>query len=414
MQLASRLRLVLSVFLVFTLLVPGASLILTSEPTQAQALTLSELQKKKAQEEQKAKEAAAAAAEQKRLAELAAEKKQQFASQINKLEGAISNTQGSIQATQAEIGQKGQEIAQLESELRKTQDQQDALLRQLYISYLSMPDALSFFSEDNLSQRQLQEAQFNALKKSVAQARDRTVVAKTAVEEHRSNLVQKSDKLQALQEQQTDQKRVMGVAKTNQEALQKDALGAAKRLDQEAAQARAAAAEIAKKIQILTATSNWGGQIISGSQTSWYYAQTGNYTRLGYSHSTVNDYGCYITSIAMVATYYGNQVSPTYLAQNAIFDYQGYLISLPGGLGVTRNAKQAVNWNVVADEVQNGRPVIVSIYLPSVGAVNSDGSSHFVVIYGQSDGKFLMMDPIGPGRGYNLNQVRSMVIMRQN
>ena len=136
-------------------------------------------------------------------------------------------------------------------------------------------------------------------------------------------------------------------------------------------------------MRTLTAITNWGGQIVSSDDNAWYYSQTGDYTRLGSSWYTVNEVGCLITSMAMVSTFYGNHITPDWVAQNAYF-------------------------------TNDGRPVIVSVYLPSVGAVNSDGSSHFIVIKNFSDGRYLMHDPIGPGRGYSLGQVRSMILTSGN
>lgn len=171
-------------------------------------------------------------------------------------------------------------------------------------------------------------------------------------------------------------------------------------------------AQVNQQIQALTGTSNWGSQIISQDDPSWYYTQIGNYTTLGGSPYTVSQYGCLVTSIAMVSTYYGNRITPTDIAQMRwLFNRDGAMVSydIPG---VVITSGGSINWAVVDDELANNHPVIVSIYLPSVGALNSDGSSHFIVIKGKSDDKYLMQDPIGHGRSYDLNQVRSMKIVR--
>ena len=113
----------------------------------------------------------------------------------------------------------------------------------------------------------------------------------------------------------------------------------------------------------------------------------------------------------MVSTYYGSRTTPDYIARNGSFSGEGYYYwGTPANLGVSLHPSGSVNWNTVQEQLSENHPVIVSIYLPSVGAVNSDGSSHFIVIKGQSNGKYLMQDPIGHGRSYNLNQVRSMIL----
>jgi hypothetical protein len=372
------------------------------------------LQAQKKAAEEKAKAAAAAAQKQKELAAQAAEKVKEVSSQIQDLQGAIQDTQQNLTSTQQEIEQKNQEVASLESDLSRIQSQLDALVRQLYISWLSMPDDLALYSNESISKREQKQAQFMSLKKSVAVIYSQTQDAKMSVEQKRADLIKKNTQLGQLQDQQTSEKKVLAVAKFNQQDLQQNATSAAQRLNQEAEQAKAQAAAIDAKIRTLTTTSNWGNGIVSGSPTGWYYSQTGNYTRLGYSPYTISEYGCLITSIAMVATYYGHSISPSYIAQRGVFDGGGSLIKLPGGIGVSVGPSSAVNWGVVGSQVNSGHPVIVSIYLPSVGAINSDGSSHFVVIYGMSDGKYLMQDPIAPGRSYSLNQVRSMKLVSQN
>ena len=116
----------------------------------------------------------------------------------------------------------------------------------------------------------------------------------------------------------------------------------------------------------------------------------------------------------MIGKYYGNSVTPSSIASNTSnFDREGYLmVASPPGTGVNVGGSQSVNWDTVDDEINNGHPVIISIYLPSVGAVNRDGSSHFIVIKGKIGNQYLMHDPIGDGRGYNISQVKSMKIVR--
>ena len=230
-------------------------------------------------------------------------------------------------------------------------------------------------------------------------------------QDDRAALELKSRNLVALQSQQQDQQQTLAEAKATQQSLRTNALATEQQLEAQAAQDKAQAAQIAQKINLLVAQSNWGGQIVSGPRTSWYFSQIGDYTHLGDSYETVNNVGCLITSIAMVASYYGNPTSPDDMANNAGFSSEGaYYWGTPSNLGVSLHPSGAVNWAEVQNQLNDNHPVIVSIYLPSVGKINSDGSSHFVLIYGFQDGKYLMQDPIAPGRGYNLNQVRSMVL----
>jgi hypothetical protein len=238
---------------------------------------------------------------------------------------------------------------------------------------------------------------------------------KHQAETARADLVMQSNKLATLQSQQQDQQHTLAEVKVTQQSLQSNALIAEQQLETKAVQDKAQATQVAQKINLLLSMANWGSQIVSGGASSWYYSQIGNFTTLGDSYETVNNVGCLITAIAMTATFYGNRISPDYMATHATFSSEGaYYWGTPSNIGVTLRPSGAVNWGVVQDEISQNRPVLVSIFLPSVGKVNNDGSSHFIVIYGFKDGKYLMQDPIAPGRSYNLNQVRSMVLTRPN
>jgi hypothetical protein len=393
--------------LAIVLLIPILAGFTGTRPTQA--ATLNELQQQQAQLKQKAADDRQAAEAQKSVAERAADRLAEVGDQIYHLENSISTTQDQITDTENKIAAKDQEGAKLESDLRGIHDQQDAMVRQLYIQSVSQPDILSLFSDQSLSKREETSQEFQALQKAAAAVVVKTQEQQKAVSKARADLDQNKQTLLAYQDQQTQQQHSLADVQQQQANLKSNAESTELALEADAAKAQAQAAQIQQKINLLASTSSWGSQIISSDDPSWYYSQTGDYTRLGGGPYTVSEVGCYITSIAMVSTYYGNHVTPDYIANNGVF-YDGYLVSLPP-VGITLHPYGSVNWGVVANEVQNGRPVIVSIYLPSVGAVNSDGSSHFIVIKGLANGKYIMHDPIGSGRSYNLNQVRSMILV---
>jgi hypothetical protein len=117
----------------------------------------------------------------------------------------------------------------------------------------------------------------------------------------------------------------------------------------------------------------------------------------------------------MVSTYYGHTVTPPQIATYpGNFDSQGYLLRQPPPpTSFSSMSTSAVNWATVNNELDAGRPVIISIYIAAVGKINSDGSSHFVVLHGRSGGKYFMHDPLGAGRSYAAKDVRSMKIIRR-
>ncbi|PJE59266.1 MAG: hypothetical protein COU83_00010 [Candidatus Portnoybacteria bacterium CG10_big_fil_rev_8_21_14_0_10_40_22] len=126
---------------------------------------------------------------------------------------------------------------------------------------------------------------------------------------------------------------------------------------------------------------------------SWYFNQTNpkwGTTRIGLSRSLLKDYGCAVTSVAMVFKYYGADIDPGRLANQKIFWYN--LIMWPDrwqGVELVLNTKhQGVDWSRIDQELETNHPVI--IYIQAVGR----GSGHYVVIHHKaSDGRYVVHDP---------------------
>lgn len=216
--------------------------------TTVTTTSVTDLQKKKEAAEAKAKKAAEEAAKQKALADKAAETVKEVSGQIDQLQNRISDTQSTIVTTNSQVDQQGQQIAGMESDLSHIQDQQDALVRQLYVMSVSMPDDLTILSNRSISERERERAQFIALKKTVSLLYSRTNEAKMQVEEQRAQLTKKSQELELLRTQQTEQKRGLAYYKSAQADLQQNAISASERLNNEAEAQRVEAAKIENQI----------------------------------------------------------------------------------------------------------------------------------------------------------------------
>jgi septal ring factor EnvC (AmiA/AmiB activator) len=224
---AMKIKKALSYLLTLSLLSITTSLLPVKMPAQplseAHATTLTELQKKQQElAKQKAAKAAQEAA-QKALAAKAAAKAQEVAGQINVLQDNIESTQSNIQTVQQQIEQKNQDIANLESDLRKIKDQQNILVRQMYVIRASMPDETLLFANHSVSDTEKTQAQLSALKKSVATIFEKTTAAKLAVEGARNDLVKKNEDLNNLASQQDSQKKGLASYQDTQLRLKQNA-----------------------------------------------------------------------------------------------------------------------------------------------------------------------------------------------
>jgi septal ring factor EnvC (AmiA/AmiB activator) len=203
----------------------------------AQAATVQELeQQRQAAAAAKAKAEQQAAA-QRTTAQKAALELSKVSGQIQEVQSSITETSGTITATSQKIDEESQMIAELESKLRGIQDQQDSLLRQLYMLRVSMNDTLGLLGDSTLSKQSQDRVQFLALKQTVTTLYAQTSDQKLAIQKEKDELEKKNSQLIALKDQQEEQRRGLAQYRANQAELKTDAESAVKRLESDAQKA---------------------------------------------------------------------------------------------------------------------------------------------------------------------------------
>lgn len=168
---------------------------------------------------------------------------------------------------------------------------------------------------------------------------------------------------------------------------------------------------------------NQGGASILTNQTScddWgcYYnqrdSQWGNYVVNNsydcYGACSIAKIGCLITSVAMLATHNGLNITPLDIANNSNNFYLTTALLNKGTIYANGKAitRYAVNSNYLTPEVLNNGPVVIGINHGTFG-------THFLVIKSYQDGKYIMNDPyIENGKNkvftdyYSLNSIFSV------
>ena len=372
-------------------------------PVAAQAETVQQLQAQQAAAQAAAQAALQAAAHQQSVAQQAAAQVAKVGGQIDAINSSIQDVQGKIGDTQDKIGQQDQQVADLESQLSKIRRQQDALVREMYIARESYPDDLGLFSSD-VSAQARNHANFDSLKKSVQALYVQTQQEESQVQVARDGLKKQQDSLVALQNQKTAQAQTLADFQQTQSDVQSNAEATAAKLSAQAAQDKAQAAQLGQKITSLLAQ-NWGGsptgnRLVPVEQADWYYSQQdGRWAgdTMGASQYTVGDFGCLITSLAMLAKRAGrSDITPQYIADHGAFTRDGFYIGGPSGIDETTSG---VSWNYINGQLAAGNPVIVRLNLSSF-------YTHFVVIYAKSGSNYLIQDPWNPsGSGYSTSLV---------
>ena len=152
---------------------------------------------------------------------------------------------------------------------------------------------------------------------------------------------------------------------------------------------------IAQKNSFLNFVSSHGGASILSNQTThddwgYYYnqrdSQWGN-SYMGTSHLTVADYGCLLTSTAMVASHYGHNLKPSDIANtpSAFFSPNAdtallYWQFTTNGTGINLSSHSKSQ----LDSLLASGPVIVGLY---------SGPDHYIVLKSGSGGNYIMNDP---------------------
>lgn len=360
---------------------------------------------------------------------LAAQKAQQAAeiqSQISNVNGQISTTEQSLASTTSQINETQKNIASLESQIAEQQDQlaseQDKMGKLISSWYMEGESGLmeSVLSADTLSEVVNRQEYYDSVRQQV----ETQIATITGIRD--SLNADKADKdrrllaLNDLKTSQASQKSYLETRKVMKNRLLSDTNSAITDLKAEEQDARQQIAELQAKIDRIKAASvGASGDVVSAGATAWYYqqgydgSQSWSDYKMGY-YATIGKYGCLLTSLTMIADFYGARYNPQTAAQNSSFvrtwgGSDGALIST----SIVRDGgSQAINWGVIDDELANGHPVVVGVAL-GVDMGNSYGVSHFVVITSKiGSGKYAMQDPLGPGRGYNMSQVKAMRIVR--
>ncbi len=141
-----------------------------------------------------------------------------------------------------------------------------------------------------------------------------------------------------------------------------------------------------------------GGASILSNQTKcndWgcYYNQrdaSWGTKALGNSNSSVAEYGCLVSSVAMIATHYKKDMKPIDVAQtSSAFFYPTAFLNKDitvNGIRVSRVSHTGSLTATMDSELAAGRPVIIGLY-------SASAPKHFIVIKSGSNGNYTMHDP---------------------
>jgi len=328
-----------------------------------------------------------------------------YNAQINKLEIEINITEDDIEQTKLEILQLEYGIEETQGDINSQKDNLGKVIQTLaeldQTSQMEMILASDDFS-DFFSQMTYLENLQNGVKEKV----DNLKALKIILGDNKESEEQKKERLESFKQQLDNQKWSLAAQRNSQKALlnktkgeeseyqrllanieaqKKSLLGDINRLMQQKA------VELArlKELQEKPPSQYW-------ASLNWYYSQNDPRwakTTIGISNSTMENYGCAVTDVAMIFSYHNNIVTPGQLAKAQIFAWD--LIYWPSRWGSLQCTNcppphnSSFDWFKLDREIGAGNPVI--IYIQAVGR----GGGHYVVVHHKTaDGRYVVHDPL--------------------
>lgn len=325
------------------------------------------------------------------------QQKNTLSSQIQYMDTQIFLTALQINQTEQKIISTGKEIDLLGSRIERLDQSLDYLSKQLLqrivVGYKKKP--LSFLSvlfdnknaNDFLNQvKYLKTAQTNNQKLLYT-----VQETKTNAEEQKKLREEKKIQLDKLTETLNYQKQSLDNQKIQKQKLLNDTQSDEVTYQRLLAQAQAQLAGFKSFVSSAGAGVISTNQFGTGSDGAYYSQRDERWANqsIGYSSENILNVGCLLTSVAMVAKHYGDNVTPGNIASDPsrFYGNTAYM-SLPWKSVAGRSYYGGVD---VDQELANNNYVIVG-----VGGC-SNGGSHFIVLTKKDGDDYIMNDPIyGP------------------
>ena len=320
-----------------------------------------------------------------------------LASQANTLAGQIAFYDAQIKLVLSKITQTEDQIVSISAKINfledKLQEKSRLLETQIRLSYKQgqLDPLRIFLSSDDVSQL---ISRFKYLQ--IVQSTNRRFLAETQTIQN--SYSQQKTLIQDSQKKLDAQKKNLASIRAERDNLLKQTKNSEASYQKLLAQAKAQLAAIRNFVS--------GRATILNNQTvcdGWgcYYnqrdSQWGN-IGLGGSNLSTAEYGCLVSSSAMIATHYGKNLKPLDIAINSGAFFLGsdketaLLWDTITVNGVTIRRIKGQSRSTAENELSAGRPVIAELF----------GGGHFIVLKSGSNGNYIMNDPFTEN-GHDIN-----------
>lgn len=338
---------------------------------------------------------------------------QSLENEIDLLDAQIAQLDIEIKAMQAQIDQTNLEINNLiikiqikETEIETQKKFLKSLLRE--INDYDKKTALEILLDSEELSDFLNQAEYvNTVGEKIKTALDELKEIKEELEKEKVALQDKKVELEELSKELLNKKESADTQKTAKEILLKETKGKEYRyqdlLFNVKNQKKTILGDINKlrrdkeaEIARIAALAEKPSENLAS--TSWYFSQNDprwkNKT-IGFSNSSIDDYGCAISSVAMIFKYYGINIDPGRLAKQPIYYYdlivwpkQWRFLDMVESPWRVSGGLTKSNWNTIDRQIASGHPVIVFI------RATGKGAGHYVVIHSKDKKGYIVHDPV--------------------
>jgi peptidoglycan hydrolase CwlO-like protein len=327
--------------------------------------------------------------------------------QIEIIDSNIDNLQSEIDLSKRKISEINDQIIGLEKQITEKNDlliSQKKFLSEMiqtYYEYSSQSMTNTFLSQDSV-------ASFMIKKDRISQLGDKINEIITAINEIKIDLEKEKETLEAKKKEALSENSALEEKSSslnnvidNKQNLLSQTNGEQAKYAQLLAKVEAQKEELLSIDELsiaggFSADNYEKPQADSFAPLGWYYSQKdsrwGN-SKIGNSNSFMKDYGCAVTSVAMVLSSHGASQNPGNLARQKIFSWD--LISWPKSFSGSKIALSPegmshgnINWTTIDKEILIGNPVIVYI-----GKTAGKGGHYVVIHHKAKNGKYVVHDP---------------------
>jgi len=322
--------------------------------------------------------------------------------QIGSLGEEVKRLEGKIDLTDLEIKDLGLKIDEKNELIRHKQAALRALINDLYRNdkrslieiLLVYPQLSTFFQEAAYTQQANDKVLFrlgeiNNLKKELKEKRD--------------TKEEKFEKMTSLREEKLQKKFYLTGEQNSKERLLERTQGEEEKYQEMLSRVEGQKQMLLGDIEDLAGAHS--GELAAAksgqkkpktglASAGWYYSQQDprwKNDNIGMSRTKMGNYGCAVSSVAMVLKYHGVNINPGTLAKQPIF-YNDLIVWPAQWQHVKRSGSFShgnIDWDRVDKELKDRNPVIVFV------RANGRGAGHYVVVHHKDKkGKYVVHDPI--------------------